>query len=65
MRKMLTISVGLRLHSQLQIHTTKSSNLKYIQCLTSSPANFASNFQIHFSLEIDGGFDQTQLLMKA
>ena len=33
MRKMLTISVGLRLHSQLQIHTTKSSNLKYIHVL--------------------------------
>ena len=37
----------------------------YIQCLTSSPANFAWNFQIHFSLELLGGFDQTQSLIKA
>ena len=37
----------------------------YVQCLTSSPANFASNFQIHFSMELLGGFDQTQFLMKA
>ena len=33
-------------------------SLLLIQCLTSSPANFAWNFQIHFSLELLGGFEQ-------
>ena len=37
----------------------------HVQCLTSSPANFAWNFQIHFSLEPDGEFQQNQFLLKA
>ena len=37
----------------------------HVQCLTSSRANFAWNFQIHFSLELVSGFDQNQCLMKA
>ena len=37
----------------------------YIQCLTSSHANFAWNFQIHFFLELVNWFEQEQCLMKA
>ena len=37
----------------------------YVQCLTSSQTNLPWNFQIHFSLEVVSGFDQTQFLMKA
>ena len=43
----------------------KKKNGIYVQCLTSSPANLPKNFQIHFSLELMGGLDQTQFLMKA
>ena len=37
----------------------------YVQCLTSSRANFALNFQIHFSLKLVDGIERTQLLLKA
>ena len=41
-------------------------NLNFVlQCLTSSPTNFAKKFQIHVSLEPMCGFDQNQFLLKA
>ena len=52
---MLSLKIG-RTHS---LYTTLLKSAAF------SPANFAWNFQIHFSLELVDWFEQDQCLMKA